>query len=58
MKRREFFGVDYMFTRNRDELKDMYKEVRQAYPDNILSFEKKGKTYFIIVNDFVFVEDF
>ena len=47
-----------MFTLNQNEVKDMYEEVRQAYPDNILHIEKVGKTYFVSVYDFGFVEDF
>ena len=60
MKRREFFCVDYMYTWNHNEAKDMYKEVRKAYPDNILHFEKSesGKYLYITVYDFVFVEEF
>ena len=58
MKTREFSCVDYMFTPNHNEVKDMYKEVRQAYPDNILGFKKSGRNYYIYVYDFDFVEDF
>ena len=57
-KRRDFICVDYMFTENRNDVKDMYEEVRQAYPDNILHIEKVGRTYFVSVYDFDFVEDF
>ena len=59
-KRRDFICVDYMFTWKREEVKDMYKEVRQAYPDNILHFEKSnaGNFWFVTVFDFVFVEEF
>ena len=57
---RTFFPVDYMYTWNHDEAKDMYKEVRQAYPNNILRFEKSesGKYLYIIVYDFIFVKEF
>ena len=57
-KRRDFICVDYMFTENRNDVKDMYKEVRQAYPNNILHIEKVGRTYFVSVYDFDFVENF
>ena len=57
-KRRDFICVDYMFTWKREEVKEMYKEVRQAYPDNILGFKKSGRNYYIYVYDFDFVEDF
>ena len=57
-KRRDFICVNYMFTENRNDVKDMYKEVRQAYPDNILHIEKVGRAYFVSVYDFDFVEDF
>lgn len=59
MKTREFSCVDYMFTPNHNEVKDMYKEVRQAYPDNILGFEKsQSGMVFVIVYDFIFMEKF
>ena len=57
-KKRDFICVDYMFTWKREEVKDMYEEVRQAYPDNILGFKKSGRNYYIYVYDFDFVEDF
>lgn len=54
-KKMKFSEINYMVTVNKNELKDMYKEVRQYYPNNILKIKKECSAYFIIVMDFIMV---
>lgn len=59
MKQMKLLLIDYMFTSHKDELKDIYRELREVYPHNIFKIEKIPSGWiFIYVYDYRLVEVF